>query len=132
MHPALSADALAKLRQPRPYPAVSLVMPTHRREPDSAQDPVRLRNLLARAEKALDEDPGVTRERRADVLDQLERAAAEIDLVHAEDGLVVFVAPGERQVWTVARRCRSGWSSPTPSSPATSSPRRPPNAPTGR
>ncbi|MFE5731449.1 chemotaxis protein [Streptomyces sp. NPDC056528] len=103
MHPALSADALAKLRQPRPYPAVSLVMPTHRREPDSAQDPVRLRNLLARAEKALDEDPGVTRERRADVLDQLERAAAEIDLVHAEDGLVVFVAPGEHQVWTVAR-----------------------------
>ncbi|MFE7510456.1 chemotaxis protein [Streptomyces sp. NPDC057540] len=103
MYPALSTDALAKLRQPRPYPAVSLVMPTHRREPDDAQDPVRLRNLLARAEKDLQDDPGVTRERRADVLSQLERAAAEVDLVHAEDGLVIYVAPGEHHVWTVAR-----------------------------
>ncbi|KOG33665.1 MULTISPECIES: hypothetical protein [Streptomyces] len=103
MHPALSTAALARLRQPRPYPAVSLVMPTHRREPDNAQDPVRLRNLLARAEKELQDDPAVTRERRADVLSQLERAVAEVDLVHAEDGLVIYVAPGEHQVWTVAR-----------------------------
>ncbi|MFD9610614.1 baeRF3 domain-containing protein [Streptomyces sp. NPDC004288] len=103
MYPALSTDALAKLRQPRPYPAVSLLMPTHRREPDNAQDPVRLRNLLARAEKDLQDDPAVTRERRADVLSQLERAVAEIDLVHAEDGLVIYVAPGEHHVWTVAR-----------------------------
>ncbi|MEU8528450.1 chemotaxis protein [Streptomyces sp. NPDC048629] len=103
MHPALSTDVLAKLRQPRPYPALSLVMPTHRREPDNAQDPVRLRNLLAGAQKALQEDPGVTREQRTDVLDQLERAVAEIDLAHAEDGLVVYAAPGEHHVWSVAR-----------------------------
>ncbi|MFF1508674.1 chemotaxis protein [Streptomyces sp. NPDC058326] len=103
MDPALSSDALAKLRQPRPYPAVSLVMPTHRREPENAQDPVRLRNLVAAAEKAIHDDPAVTRERRDDVLDQLRRAVAEIDLAHAEDGLVIFVAPGEHHVWTVAR-----------------------------
>ena len=103
MDPALSSDVLAKLRQPRPYPAVSLVMPTHRREPDNAQDPVRLRNLVARAEKALQDDPAVPRERRDDVLDQLRRAVAEIDLAHAEDGLVIFVAAGEHYVWTVAR-----------------------------
>ncbi|MGW8766082.1 baeRF3 domain-containing protein [Streptomyces sp. NPDC055815] len=103
MYPELSPEALAKLRRPRPYPAVSLVMPTHRRAPDNAQDPVRLRNLLARAEKDLESDPGVTRERRADVLSQLERAVAEVDLVHAEDGLVIYVAPGEHHVWTVAR-----------------------------
>ncbi|MFB7588409.1 chemotaxis protein [Streptomyces sp. NPDC056169] len=103
MHPALDSDALAELRRPRPYPAVSVVMPTHRREPDNAQDPVRLRNLLAKAAKAVQDDPGVTRERRADVLEQLERAAAEIDLVHAEDGLVIYAAPGEHQVWSVAR-----------------------------
>ncbi|GGT09324.1 hypothetical protein GCM10010222_59060 [Streptomyces tanashiensis] len=103
MNPALSSDVLAKLRQPRPYPAVSLVMPTHRREPDNAQDPVRLRNLVAAAEKAVQDDPAVTRERRADVLDQLRRAVAEVDLAHAEDGLVIFVAPGEHHVWSVAR-----------------------------
>ncbi|MGW2306197.1 baeRF3 domain-containing protein [Streptomyces sp. NPDC001809] len=103
MDPALSSDVLAKLRQPRPYPAVSLVMPTHRREPDNAQDPVRLRNLVAAAEKAIQEDPAIPRERRADVMDQLSRAVAETDLAHAEDGLVVFVAPGEHYVWTVGR-----------------------------
>ncbi|KKZ73483.1 chemotaxis protein [Streptomyces showdoensis] len=103
MDPVLTPVTLAKLRQPRPYPALSLVMPTHRREPDNTQDPVRLRNLIAEAEKAVHEDPAVSRERRADVLDQLRRAEAEIDLVHAEDGLVVFVAPGEHHVWSVAR-----------------------------
>ncbi|MER5177512.1 chemotaxis protein [Streptomyces sp. NPDC002896] len=103
MQPALSPSALARLRQPRPYPAVSLLMPTHRREPDNAQDPVRLRNLLAEAKKQLDADPAVTRDRRNDVIQQLERATADIDLVHAEDGLVIFAAPGEHEVWYLAR-----------------------------
>ncbi|MFE5966946.1 chemotaxis protein [Streptomyces sp. NPDC056463] len=103
MHPALSTDLLAKLRQPRPYPAVSLVMPTHRREPDNTQDPVRLRNLVARAGELIEQDPAVTRERRLDVLSQLEQALTEVDLGHAEDGLVIYAAPGEHLVWTVAR-----------------------------
>ncbi|MFF8278808.1 chemotaxis protein [Streptomyces lateritius] len=103
MQPALSTDVLAELRRPRPHPALSLVMPTHRREPDNAQDALRLRNLLARAERALQEDPAVTKERRADVLGQLERAVAEIDPAHAEEGLVIYAAPGEHHVWTVAR-----------------------------
>ncbi|MFJ9823800.1 chemotaxis protein [Streptomyces sp. NPDC101160] len=103
MDPVLTPDTLAALRRPRPYPAVSLVMPTHRREPEDAQDPVRLRNLLAEAEKAVQEDPDVPRERRLDVLDQLRRAVAEVDLVHAEDGLVIYAAQGEHHVWSVAR-----------------------------
>ncbi|MET9346414.1 chemotaxis protein [Streptomyces termitum] len=103
MDPVLSGETLAKLRRPRPYPAVSLVMPTHRREPDNAQDPVRLRNLLAEAEKALTGDPDVPRERRLDILDQLGRAVAETDLAHAEDGLVIYAAQGEHQVWSLPR-----------------------------
>lgn len=103
MRPSLTPDVLAKLRQPRPYPAVSLTMPTHRREPDAAQDPVRLRNLLAAADRELRNDPAVTRERLADVLTQLDQAVAELDPALTEDGLVVFAAPGEHQVWTVAR-----------------------------
>ncbi|MBA2947439.1 baeRF3 domain-containing protein [Streptomyces himalayensis] len=103
MQPALSPSALARLRQPRPYPAVSLLMPTHRREPDNAQDPVRLRNLLAETKRQLEADPAVTRERRNDVVQQLERATADIDLVHAEDGLVIFAAPGEHEVWYLSR-----------------------------
>jgi len=103
MEHALSPTTLAELRRPRPYPAVSVLTPTHRREPDNAQDPVRLRNVLADAKKQLEADPSVTRERRIDVADQLDRALAEVDLAHAEDGLVIFAAPGEHQVWSLAR-----------------------------
>ncbi|MFF0222961.1 chemotaxis protein [Streptomyces sp. NPDC004629] len=103
MEHALSPAILAELRRPRPYPAVSVLTPTHRREPDNTQDPVRLRNVLAEAKKQLESDPAVTRERRADVADQLDRALTEVDLTHSEDGLVIFAAPGEHQVWSLAR-----------------------------
>src|SRR5206468_673841 len=33
----------------------------------------------------------------------LDLALAEIDLAHAEDGLAIFAAPGEHQVWSLAR-----------------------------
>ncbi|SDL30949.1 chemotaxis protein [Streptomyces indicus] len=97
------SDVLARLRQERPYPAVSLLMPTHRREPENAQDPVRLRNLIARAREQLAADPAVTRERRTEVESRLEQALQDVDLAHAEDGLVIFVAPGEHHVWSVPR-----------------------------
>ncbi|MFF7331262.1 chemotaxis protein [Streptomyces sp. NPDC090306] len=103
MEHALSPTVLAELRRPRPYPAVSVLTPTHRREPDNAQDPVRLRNVVADAKKRLEDDPAVTRERREDVVRELDRALAEVDLVHAEEGLIIFAAPGEHQVWTLAR-----------------------------
>ncbi|MEU6540329.1 chemotaxis protein [Streptomyces sp. NPDC047000] len=103
MEHALSPTTLAELRRPRPYPAVSVLTPTHRREPDNAQDPVRLRNAVAEAKKQLEADPAVTRDRRADVSRQLDRALAEVDLAHTEDGLVIFAAPGEHQVWSLAR-----------------------------
>ncbi|GAA4791948.1 chemotaxis protein [Streptomyces ziwulingensis] len=99
----LSPDTLAGLRRPRPYPAVTVLTPTHRREPDNAQDPVRLRNVVAEARKQLEADPAVTRERRTEVVRELERALAEVDLAHAEEGLALFAAPGEHQVWTLAR-----------------------------
>ncbi|MEK2477325.1 chemotaxis protein [Streptomyces noursei] len=103
MHAALSPAELAKLRRQRPYPAVSVLMPTHRREPDNAQDPVLLRNMLAEAKDRLQADPDVSRERRIDVIEQLDKAASEVDLTHAEEGMVLFAAPGEHQVWSLGR-----------------------------
>ncbi|MFI6284557.1 chemotaxis protein [Streptomyces sp. NPDC051018] len=103
MRPALSPAVLAELRRPRSYPAVSIVMPTHRREPDNAQDPVRLRNLMAEAREKIEADPEVSRAGRSDVLTQLDHALDEVDLVHAEDGLAILAAPGEYQVWSFGR-----------------------------
>ncbi|GAB2893311.1 hypothetical protein GCM10027074_71680 [Streptomyces deserti] len=99
----LSPTTLAELRRPRPYPAVSVLTPTHRREPYHAQDQVRLRNVVAEAKKQLEADPAVTRERRTEVARELDRALTEVDLTHAEDGLAIFAAPGEHQVWSLAR-----------------------------
>ena len=103
MEHALSPTTLTELRRPRPYPAVSVLTPTHRREPENAQDPVRLRNVVAEAKKQLEADPAVPRDRRMDVARQLDQALAEVDLAHAEEGLVIFAAPGEHQVWSLAR-----------------------------
>ncbi|MFD0068452.1 chemotaxis protein [Streptomyces sp. NPDC056690] len=103
MQPELTPAVLASLRRPRHYPAVSVLMPTHRRKPDNAQDPIRLRNLLAGAAKELEADPAVTPERRQDVEEQLDLALAEIDLDHAEDALAIFASPGEHHVWSLPR-----------------------------
>ncbi|MEU1853580.1 chemotaxis protein [Streptomyces sp. NPDC019990] len=103
MEHVLSPATLAELRRPRPYPAVSVLTPTHRREPYNAQDQVRLRNIVAEAKRQLEADPAVSRERRADVARRLDRAMSEVDLTHAEDGLVIFAAVGEHQVWSLAR-----------------------------
>ncbi|PZH01138.1 chemotaxis protein [Streptomyces sp. NTH33] len=103
MEHELSPSILTELRRPRLYPAVSVLTPMHRREPDNAQDPVRLRNVVAEAKKQLETDPQVTRERRNDVVRQLDQALAEVDLTYAEDGLVIFAAPGEHQVWSLSR-----------------------------
>ena len=103
MYRALTSATLAELRRPRPYPAVSILMPTHRREPDNAQDPVRLRNLVAEAKERVQADPAVSRADRINVIEQLEAALTEVDLVHSGDALAVFVAPGEHQVWSLGR-----------------------------
>ncbi len=103
MEHALSPTTLSELRRPRPYPAVSVLTPTHRREPYRPQDQVRLRNVVAAAKKQLEADPAVSRDRRTDVARQLDQALSEVDLTHAEDGLVIFAAPGEHQVWSLAR-----------------------------
>ncbi|WP_431681819.1 chemotaxis protein [Kitasatospora sp. KL5] len=100
---SLTADTLRDLRSARPYPAVSLTMPTHRREPDNAQDAVRLRNLLAEAERRIDADPEASRQDRIDLHKQLERAVAEVDLRHSLDGLVVYATTAEHQVWNLPR-----------------------------
>ncbi|MFC8226618.1 chemotaxis protein [Streptomyces sp. NPDC057287] len=100
---ALTPDLLQRLRATRPYPALSLTMPTHRRAPDNAQDAVRLRNLVAEAGSRLDADPRVTGEARAAVKAQLDRAVAEVDQRRALESLVIFADTDEYQIWQLPR-----------------------------
>ncbi|WP_405634092.1 chemotaxis protein [Streptomyces sp. NBC_01178] len=100
---ALTADLLRELRATRPYPVLSLTMPTHRTAPDNAQDPVRLRNLVAEAGARLEEDPQVSPEVAAALRDRLERAAAEVDPRGALDSLVLLVTTDAYWIWQLPR-----------------------------
>ncbi|MFF2729478.1 chemotaxis protein [Streptomyces sp. NPDC058008] len=100
---ALTPGLLQELRATRPYPALSLTMPTHRRAPDNTQDAVRLRNLVAEAGNRLDADPRVSQEARAAVKAQLDRAAAEVDQRRALESLVILADTDEYQIWQLPR-----------------------------
>ncbi|MFE9425119.1 chemotaxis protein [Kitasatospora sp. NPDC006697] len=99
----LTPATLAALAAPRPRPAVTVAVPTHRREPENEQDALWLKNLLAEARRRIESDDTLGRADRLDVLDQLDRAAAEVDLRHSLDGLLLFAAPGEHEVWSLPR-----------------------------
>ncbi|MFD4986794.1 hypothetical protein [Streptomyces sp. NPDC058374] len=98
----LTPAVLKELRRPRPYPAVSLLMPTHRTRPERDQDFIRLRNLLSEARKRLQQDPQVERDARLELENVLrEESFREFDdIVYAGDGLLLLAAPGEQlQTW---------------------------------
>ncbi|WP_405724310.1 chemotaxis protein [Streptomyces sp. NBC_01537] len=99
----LTSGTLTALRKRRPYPAVTVALPAHRRQPLNAEDPVRLRNLISEAKHRLEADPAVTREARIKVSGQLDRAVADVDLRHTLDGLAIFAAHDEHQVWDLPR-----------------------------
>ncbi|WP_030145121.1 hypothetical protein [Spirillospora albida] len=100
----MDAVTLSELRKPRTYPAVSVLMPTHRAEPGNREDPIRLRNLLSTVRRRLSEDPLVPPDTAENVVRGLEAAAAEADLRHPSDGLVLFAAPGgEHHAYTVGQ-----------------------------
>lgn len=61
----------AELGKPRPYPAITLVMPT---DPDfrfNDKDRILLRDLVTEAKRRLADDPGVEREARLELRDRL-------------------------------------------------------------
>ncbi|GHH40438.1 baeRF3 domain-containing protein [Streptomyces candidus] len=96
------SDLLAELRRPRPYPAVSVTLPTHRHRPENQQDHIRLRNLLGEVEKRLADDPEVSREQAAAVVRQLTEAVDELDPEHFLEGLVLFAAADEARTYLVS------------------------------
>ncbi|MFB7620715.1 chemotaxis protein [Kitasatospora sp. NPDC056181] len=100
----LTPATLAALASPRPRPAVTVAMPTHRPATGTEQDSLQLKNLLAEARRRIEGDDTLGRAERLDVLEQLQRAAGEVELRHAaQDGLLLFAAPGEHQVWKLPR-----------------------------
>ncbi|WP_329171739.1 baeRF3 domain-containing protein [Streptomyces sp. NBC_01477] len=99
----LTPEILADLRSPRPYPAITLAMPTDPDRPFGEKDRILLRDLVTEAKRQLADDPGVPRDARLELRDRLldpeviERAGIPF---HAAGALVVHIAAGEPvQVW---------------------------------
>jgi Bacterial archaeo-eukaryotic release factor family 3 len=92
----LDTADLADLRAPRRFPAVSVILPTHRTYPENRQDPIRLRNLLDEASIRLREE-NVERDVAREVVSALDHAAADVDLTRAAETLVLLAASGGEQ-----------------------------------
>jgi hypothetical protein len=77
-----------KLQQTHATPAVSILAPTHRHDPGSSEDSIRLRSLVHRARDRL---LGTYPKRDvAPVIDQLEDAVTGLDLNHPLDAVALF------------------------------------------
>lgn len=97
-------DDLAQLRAVRDAHCVSIYLPTHRKGPEVQQNPIRLKNLLIRAEETLkshgarwDTIEAVLGESKA-LLDN------EFFWQHQADGLAIFARPYETKIWRTGIR----------------------------
>ncbi|WAL62369.1 AOC03_06830 family ribosome hibernation factor [Thermocoleostomius sinensis] len=70
------------------YPAVSILLSTHRTAPENQQDPIRVKNLVDEAKERLQQN--FSNRELSPVLKQLEQAVESIDYPHTLDGLAIF------------------------------------------
>jgi hypothetical protein len=99
----LTPETLVDLRRTRPYPAITLAMPTDPDLPFGEKDRILLRDLVVQARRQLADDPDVPRDARLDLRDHVLDPEAIEDAgipFHPSGALVVHVAVGEPvQVW---------------------------------
>lgn len=100
----LSRDDLELLvRQPR-APCVSLYMPTHRSGPETQQDPIRLKNLMRRAEERL-VGTGIRQPDASEVLRPARKLIEEEAFWrHQSEGLALFLRAGWSQWYRLPLR----------------------------
>ncbi len=79
------------------YPAVSILLTTHRNAPENQQDPIRVKNLVDEAKQRLQDN--FSERELAPVLAQLEQAVDSIDYPHTLDGLAIFANHELHQVY---------------------------------
>ena len=70
------------------YPALSILLPTHRTSPDNRQDPIRVRNLATEAAGRLLQE--FSKREIQPLLDNLDAIVREIDYRYALDGLAIY------------------------------------------
>lgn len=76
------------LQSIRGYPAISIMLPTHRTSPANRQDPIRVKNLMSQAADRLLAE--FSKREVEPVLARLDAIADEINYQHTLDGLAIF------------------------------------------
>lgn len=85
-------ERISELLQPHSPPCVSIYLPTHRHRPDTAQDPIRYRNLVRDAERRLQAAfPGPASDAIVERLEEQGRDRPFWD--HRTDGLALLASP---------------------------------------
>lgn len=91
--PALTPDVLAEFSSDQEPPCLSLYQPTHRRQPENQQDPIRYRNLVKALEASLRQQYPTAETRL--LLEPFEALAHDTAFwSHTLDGLAVLGGPG--------------------------------------
>lgn len=87
---------------------VSIYLPTHRAGPDGQQDPIRLKNLLAQAEKSL-LGYGIRRVEAQQLLQPAEELLTNSEFwQHRRDGLAIFLSGETSKIYRVPERFDEG------------------------
>jgi hypothetical protein len=89
----MNRQDILELQQVREYPAITVLMPTHRTSPDNQQDPIRLKNLVKETESRLLQE--FSKREAAPYVEALESLADEVDFRHTLDGLALLVSNSE-------------------------------------
>ncbi len=86
----ISRSQLACYQSPQPYPAVSIIAPTHRTAPANKQDPIKVKNLLTKAIDRLHKE--FKKREVADLVKKLKQLVKEVDWQHTLEGLALFAS----------------------------------------
>lgn len=108
MSTPLTSDSLAELTSAHQPPCLSLYQPTHRHHPESAQDPIRFRNLLRALEASLRQQHAPNEVRTLlELLEPLEALAQDhVFWSRSLDGLAVMAGSGIFRVFRLQRPVR--------------------------
>lgn len=86
----MSSALIRELEAHRGYPAISVILPTHRTHPDNKQDPILLKNLVREVEERLHQE--FTKREAAAAVANLKALADAVDHEHNLDGLALFAS----------------------------------------
>lgn len=101
----ITRDEVIELLGREDSPSISIYLPTHRKGPETQQDPHRLKNLLREAQKEAEEQ-GLSGSRIQSILAPANELLPEEDFwQHQGEGLALFLAPDFHRVHRLPVEC---------------------------